>query len=68
MYNKRNAKLRELLARPGVLAIPGCHDGISARMIQKVGYEVCYLGGTTSGEQCEIMRPLVLAVSTSKIK
>ena len=45
MYNKRNAKLRELLARPGVLAIPGCHDGISARMIQKVGYEVCYLGG-----------------------
>ena len=48
MYNKRNAKLRELLARPGVLAIPGCHDGISARMIQKVGYEVCYLGGNAS--------------------
>ena len=51
MYNKRNAKLRELLARPGVLAIPGCHDGISARMIQKVGYEVCLEDRTLASVQ-----------------
>ncbi len=45
---KKNARLREILARPGILPLPGCHDGITARIIQKVGFEVCYMGGNAT--------------------
>ena len=42
---KKNARLRELMERPGLIAAPGCHDGIGARIIQKLGFDVCYMGG-----------------------
>lgn len=39
------AKLRELLARPGILLAPGCYDGISARLIERAGFQVAYMTG-----------------------
>lgn len=41
----KNARLRELLSKPGLVVAPGCHDGVGARIIQKLGFEVAYMGG-----------------------
>ena len=42
---KKNARLRELLRQPGIVAAPGCHDGLTARLIEKNGFQVAYMGG-----------------------
>ena len=38
-------KLRELLARPGLVVMPGAYDGLSARLIEAEGYEAIVAGG-----------------------
>lgn len=38
-------KLRQLLARPGILAMPGCHDAISARLCELAGFETAFMSG-----------------------
>ncbi len=40
----RNARLRELLKTPPVVA-PGAHDGLSARLVEQAGFDVVYMGG-----------------------
>jgi 2-methylisocitrate lyase-like PEP mutase family enzyme len=45
---KKNARLRELLNKPGIIVAPGCHDGITARLVQTVGFDVCYMTGNGS--------------------
>lgn len=41
--------LPELLARPGLLTVPGAWDAISARMVQQAGFGAVYMsGGVTS--------------------
>lgn len=42
---KKNARLRELISQPGIVAAPGCHDGLTARLVQQNGFQVCYMGG-----------------------
>ncbi len=42
---KKNARLRELINKPGLIVAPGCHDGIGAKIIEKLGFEVAYMGG-----------------------
>jgi 2-methylisocitrate lyase-like PEP mutase family enzyme len=37
--------LRHLLRRPGLLVMPGCHDAISARLIQQAGFELGFMSG-----------------------
>ncbi len=39
------ARLRSLLARPGLLTMPGCHDAISARVIEDAGFELGFMSG-----------------------
>src|SRR5262245_41356416 len=39
-------RLRALLARPGLLTMPGCHDGMSARLIENAGFELGFMGGS----------------------
>ena len=48
---KKNARLRELMAQPGLLVAPGCRDRVVARSIQKLGFQVCNMGsnGITMG-------------------
>lgn len=37
--------LRKRLARPDILLIPGCHDAISARLIESAGFEAGFMSG-----------------------
>jgi 2-methylisocitrate lyase-like PEP mutase family enzyme len=42
--------LRELLERPGILTMPGCHDAMSASLIEAAGFEIGFMSGfATSG-------------------
>ncbi len=40
----RNAELRELLRSPPLVA-PGCHDGLSATIVEQAGFDAVYMGG-----------------------
>lgn len=39
------AKLRQLLDRPGILVMPGCHDALSARLCEMAGFETAFMSG-----------------------
>ncbi len=39
------ARLQALLDRPGILLMPGCHDAISARLIEEAGFEIGFMSG-----------------------
>ncbi|MEW6489781.1 MAG: isocitrate lyase/PEP mutase family protein [Thermodesulfobacteriota bacterium] len=39
------ARLRHLLARPGLLQAPGCFDALSARLVERGGFRAAYLTG-----------------------
>jgi 2-methylisocitrate lyase-like PEP mutase family enzyme len=39
------ARLRQRLQQPGILIMPGCHDAISARLIQESGFEIGFMSG-----------------------
>ena len=38
-------RLRELLAAPGILVMPGCYDALSARLIERAGFQAAFMGG-----------------------
>jgi 2-methylisocitrate lyase-like PEP mutase family enzyme len=38
-------RLRALLAKPGLRVMPGCHDAMSARLIQEAGFELGFMSG-----------------------
>jgi 2-methylisocitrate lyase-like PEP mutase family enzyme len=38
-------RLRALLKRPGILTMPGCHDALSARLIEEAGFELGFMSG-----------------------
>lgn len=38
-------RFRALLERPGILGIPGTHNGLAARQAKAAGFEVAYLSG-----------------------
>ena len=37
------ARLREVLARPGIAVVPGCHDALGARLIAQAGFPAAFL-------------------------
>ncbi|BBN14304.1 protein MpMLS1b [Marchantia polymorpha subsp. ruderalis] len=39
------ARLREILAKPGVQLAPACFDGLSARLVEQAGFEYAFMGG-----------------------
>jgi 2-methylisocitrate lyase-like PEP mutase family enzyme len=39
------ARLRALLNRPGILLMPGCHDAMSARLVEEAGFEIGFMSG-----------------------
>ena len=39
------SRLRELLAQPEILVMPGCYDAMSARLIERAGFETTFMGG-----------------------
>lgn len=50
MSINRAVRLRELLSREQILVAPGAYDALTARMIEKVGFEAVYMtgGGTVN--------------------
>jgi len=38
-------RLRELLAGPDILVMPGCYDALSARLVERAGFESTFMGG-----------------------
>ena len=45
---KKNARFRELLNRPGVISVAVCYDALSARIIEKSGFELMAMGGNST--------------------
>lgn len=45
MNPEKNKALRDMLNAPGLIVAPGCHDCITARLIEDVGFKVAYAGG-----------------------
>jgi 2-methylisocitrate lyase-like PEP mutase family enzyme len=43
--SSRTEKLRALLARDVLSVIPGCHDALSARLIEAAGFEAAFMSG-----------------------
>jgi 2-methylisocitrate lyase-like PEP mutase family enzyme len=41
----RTDRLRQRLARPDVLVMAGCHDALSARLIEEAGFESAFMSG-----------------------
>jgi 2-methylisocitrate lyase-like PEP mutase family enzyme len=39
------SRLRELLAGPDLLRVPGCWDALSARLIERAGFEAAFMSG-----------------------
>ena len=37
--------LRQLLEQPGILMMPGCYDAFSARLIERAGFKITFMGG-----------------------
>lgn len=38
-------KLRDLLAKPGCLTLPGVYDALSAKLVERAGYEAAFMTG-----------------------
>ena len=38
-------RLRELLDRPGLIAMPCCYDALSARLIEEAGFALTFMSG-----------------------
>src|SRR5688572_32541170 len=38
-------RLRQRLRQPGLIVMPGCHDAISARLIEEAGFELGFMSG-----------------------
>src|ERR1700744_5072503 len=38
-------RFRELLKRPGILRLPGAHNGLASQEARNAGFEACYLSG-----------------------
>lgn len=45
MNNGKNKRFRELLEGPEAIVVPVCYDAISARLIQKAGFDMVAMGG-----------------------
>ena len=41
----RKQRLVDLIDRPGILIVPGAYDAITARLIERAGFEVCFATG-----------------------
>lgn len=45
---KKTGKLKELLNKPGIIVAPGVYDAIGAKLVEKAGFDVCYMTGNGS--------------------
>ncbi len=50
--------LRQALASDQLLVAPVCHDALTARLVETLGFKVAYLGGFALGATTCISEPL----------
>lgn len=55
--NRMTTRLRELMAAPGLIVAPACHDPMTARIAEGLGYSVVYLGGFAYGAASSVTEP-----------
>ena len=41
----RTTRLSQLLTEPGLIVLPGCHDAISARIMERAGFPLAFMSG-----------------------
>ncbi|MGK7752147.1 MULTISPECIES: isocitrate lyase/PEP mutase family protein [unclassified Roseovarius] len=41
----KRKRLKQLIANDGMVVAPGAFDALTARIVQQVGFDVCYMGG-----------------------
>ena len=41
-------RLRALIAEPGVVHAPGCYDAVTAKLVEREGFQVAYLSGAAT--------------------
>ena len=41
----RASRLKDLIAQPEILVVPGAFDAVSARLVERVGFGACYMTG-----------------------
>jgi len=51
-------KLKKLLSEKEIVISPGCHDPLSAKIVESLGFDSTYLGGFAVGAQLGITEPL----------
>ncbi len=51
--------LRELMAQPGIVVVPGCYDALSAKIMERVGFKMVGLGGFALGASLCTTEPLM---------
>ena len=49
MTTSNARRLRELIAAPEMAVLPGAYDGLSARLVQRAGFDAIYFSGGLSG-------------------
>lgn len=52
-------RLRELLARPGIIHAPTCYDPLTAKIAEQTGFECLSLGGYAMGAHLATSEPLL---------
>jgi methylisocitrate lyase len=65
--SQRAAKLRIRLAARGLLAAPGAYDALSARIVERSGFEAVYLGGNALGLGLGKGQPFVTLTETAEV-
>jgi methylisocitrate lyase len=58
------ARLRNILTDTGFVAIPGTYDGLTARIIESIGFSAIYLGGNAMGLRLGAGQPFVTLTET----
>lgn len=55
---KERKTLKNLLLEKDIVVSPGCHDPLSAKIVESLGFDSVYLGGFAVGAQLGITEPL----------
>lgn len=54
-------ELRNLLQSDESLIAPGVFDGLTATIVERIGFDACYMGGWTTGASTAITEPIITA-------
>lgn len=53
-----NQQLRNMLASGKTVVAPGTHDPLTGRLVQRMGFDACYVGGWMTGAHLTTTEPL----------